>query len=83
MLKSTAIALIWKAYFDYREFRIICEFQVFQRALTMLMLQQSQENSINLLQHRTQLIKAGVWTWSEISLQKRKDHVEHKLHFST
>lgn len=83
LLKSTAIALIWKAYFDYQEFRLICEFQAFQRAPTMLMLQQSQENSINLLQHRTQLIKGGVWTLSKISLQKRKGHVEHKLHFST
>lgn len=37
MLKLTAIALIWKAYFDYEEFRLICEFQAFQRAPKMLL----------------------------------------------
>lgn len=75
MLKLTAIAMIWKVYFDYQEFRLISEFQAFQRAPKMLLLvlgqhQQSQENSISLLQHRTQLIKGEVWTLIEIGLQK-------------
>lgn len=38
MLKLTAIALIWKAHSDYQKFRLICEFQAFQRVPKMLLI---------------------------------------------